>query len=227
MPNLRALEISNIHIPEHVYDEFASFSALKRLQFFFIEKNDLHLSGLRIIEGLCHFNRMRLLDLNDINMTGEMADKLAVAIPNMKSLQQLWLRNNNLWTDKVIAIAQSLSMLTTLLQLNLAGNQITKEAADTVASAIHSNGALKKLYLSDNDLQGGALTIVKSLKYVSALKELFLDNNNIPDEVFVELANIFATMNLEVLDLSFNFCNCQERLFQKVCVVSTPSLLYV
>ena len=95
------------------------------------------------------------------------------------------------------------------------------------ASAIHSNGTLEKLYLSDNDLQGGALTIVKSLKYVSALKELFLDNNNIPDEVFVELANIFATMNLEVLDLSFNFCNCQERLFQKVCVVSTPSLLYV
>ena len=134
-------------------------------------------------------------------MTGEMADKLVVAIPNMTSLQQLWLKNNNLGTDKAITIiAQSLSAITTIIQLNLMGNQITEEAAVAIASMIHANDSLEKLYLSDNDLQEQALT----RKKVLILKILYLENNIIPHSVFVELAKIFADMYFEMLDLSFN-----------------------
>ena len=208
LPKLKALDIDNNHIPEGVYDALATFlqcsSIIRNLRTLYLDSGDLRLSGVKIAEALLHLTSLRILDVSGVNMTGEMADKLAVAIPNMSLLQQLWLKNNNLGTDKVITIARSLSALTTILQLSLTGNQITEEAADAIVSAICTNDRLEKLYLSDNDLRAGVLTIVNSLKNVLTLKVLYLDNNSIPDSVFVELAKDLANMHLEILDLSFN-----------------------
>ena len=223
LPNLRTLDID---IPENVYDELSSFNSLTSLWSLFLENNNLRLSGVRIAEGLCHFIRLRLLDFNDVKMTGVLADKLAVALPNMTLLQQLWLKNNNLGTDKVIKIAQSLSKLTAMKQLCLTGNQITGEAADAIVSAIHSNDTLEKLYLSNNDLRAGVLTIVNSLKNVPALNVLYLDNNSIPDVVFIELAGVIANMHLEVLDLSFNSLQLSGKSISKaLCNINTLSSL--
>jgi len=206
--NLKALDIDSNHIPESAYDELANImqhsSVIRKLQTLYLDSSDLHLSGVKIAGALYHLTSLRVLNLSGASMIGEMADKLAVAIPNMALLQQLWLNNNNLGTEKVKTIAQSLSTLTTLIQLSLDGNQITEEAADAIASAIHANDSLEKLYLSDNDPRAGALTIVNALKNILTLKVLYLDNNSIPDLVFVELAKIFANMHLETLDLSNN-----------------------
>ena len=207
VPILRTLDVENNNIPLKVYDEIASFmfrNNCSKLHTLYLENNDLRLPGADIMGALCHLTCLKTLDLNGVNLTGKMADKLAVAIPNMTSLQQLWLKSNNLGAAKVITIAESLSVLTTLKQLSLVSNQITEEAADAIVSAIHSNDRLEKLYLSDNDLRAGVLTIVNSLKNISTLKVLYLDNNSIPDVVYVKLATIVANMRLEILDVSFN-----------------------
>ena len=229
VPKLRALDIEANHIPGEVCDGIASFmqhNCSRDLHTLFFEGNDLHLTGTTLVEALCLLTNLKTIDLNGTNMTGEMADKLAVAIPNMTSLQQLWLKNNNLGTDKVITIAQSLSVLTTIKQLSLTGNQITKEAADAIVSVIHSNSTLEKLYLSDNDLRAGALAIVKSLQSVSTLKILNLDNNSIPDMVIVELATFIANMHLVEIDLSFNCLKLSGKfILQALSNMNTLSLL--
>ncbi|XP_065914696.1 protein NLRC5-like isoform X2 [Dysidea avara] len=228
LPRLRTLDIQNNHIPESVYNCLANFSSLRGVQNLYLESNDLCLSGVKtlIVGDLCQFTSLRVLDLGGVNMTEVMVDKLALAIPNMTLLQQLWLKNNNLGTEKVLRIAQSLSNLTAVKQLCFIGNQITEEATDAIVSAIHTNDSLEKLYLSDNDLRAGVLTIVNSLKNVSALKVLYLDNNSIPDMVFVELANIVANMNLEVLDLSFNCLQLSGKSFSKaLCNINTLTSL--
>jgi len=168
LPKLKALDIENNHIPEGLYDNLASFlqcsNIIRNLRTLYFDCSDLHLSGVKIAEALCHLTSLRILDLSGVNMKSDMADKLADAIPNMTLLEQLWLKNNNLGTDGVIKIVQSLSTLTTLIQLSLAGNQTTEEATDAIVSAIHTNNRLEKLYLSDNDLRVGVLPIVNSLK---------------------------------------------------------------
>ena len=230
MPKLRALDIESNQIPENVYDQLATFmhygNVSTTLHTLYLDNNNLCFSGVKITEALCHFTSLRTLTLIGVNMTGEMTDKLAVAIPNMTSLQQLWLKNNNLGTDKVITIAQSLSVLTTIKQLSLSGNKITEEAADAIVSAIRSNDTLEKLYLSDNDLRAGILTIANSLKDISALRVLYLDNNSIPDMVYIKLANIIANMRLEVLDLSFNCLqHSGKSISQALCNINTLTSL--
>ena len=124
VPKLRALDIEANHTPGEVCDGLANFmqcNSSTDLHTLFLEGNDLHLTGATLVEALCLLTNLKAIDLNGNNITGEMADKLAVAIPNMTSLQQLWLKNNNLGTDKVITIAQSLSNLTTIKQLSLTG----------------------------------------------------------------------------------------------------------
>ena len=113
-------------------------------------------------------------------------------------------------------------------QLNLTGNQITKGAADTIASAILANNRLERLYLSDNDLQAGVLTIVNSLKNVSTLKVLYLDNNSIPDMAYVKLANIIANMHLEILDMSLNCLQLSGKsISQALSNIHTLTALYL
>jgi len=228
VPMLRTLDIENNNLPMIAYDGLASFMRCNncKLHTLYLERNDLRLPGAEIAQILHHCTSLRTVDLNGTNMTGEMADKLAIAIPNMTSLQQLWLKDNNLGTDKVIKIAQSLCTLTTIKQLSLIGNQITEDAADAIVSAINSNDRLEKLYLSDNDLRAGVLTIIRSLKNVPLLKVLYLDNNSIPDMVYEELATVLGKMHLETLDWSYNCLQLSGKcISQALCSIKTLTSL--
>ena len=74
--------------------------------------------------------------------------------------------------------------ISTLTKLYIDCNNITDEAADDIATAISCNIYLQELNLGSNNLQtSGAIKITKALQKISMLTKLYIDCNNIIDEV--------------------------------------------
>jgi len=116
-----------------------------------------------------------------------MAKDLAFAIKHNYLLQRLQLKNNQLKSDGMINICQSLQQVSTLTYFNIKNNRITEEAAEHIASVILCNNRIQKLYLGDNRLQNKAISIFQALQSVSSLVVLYLSNMKMTEEVAGDL----------------------------------------
>ena len=135
----------------------------------------------------------------------ELISSIASVISKNKALKNLRLSNSNLKNDGVMKLTQSLCNHNKLKCINLQSNNITKEAAEAIASVISNNPGLEELYLDNNQLHLGVIKIATALENISSLKVLGLQNNNISDEAASALAAaIKANNSLEKLWLSGN-----------------------
>jgi Ran GTPase-activating protein (RanGAP) involved in mRNA processing and transport len=75
----------------------------------------------------------------------------------------------------------------------LGANQVQSQGAAAVASSLHSNKTVSKIYLEGNNigLQGANafLMVLEELDGNTTLKNLFVDNNNIGKEGSKQLAS--------------------------------------
>ncbi|GLT99754.1 hypothetical protein SLE2022_171720 [Rubroshorea leprosula] len=96
------------------------------------------------------------------------------------NLVGLYLSYLNLEDEGAIAIANALKESAPSLEvLEMAGNNITGDAAPALAACIASKQHLTKLNLSENELKGeGATQIGKALEGLAQLKEVDMSNNS-------------------------------------------------
>ena len=197
MNSLKLLNLQNNAISEKAADSLAlGISSNFRLEHLYLGSNKLCIGALKIIRVLKSMSTIKTLDLNDNEMSAVVADELASAITKNSTLQALYIRNNNMATNGIITIAQALSKISTLKSLNIRSNKISERAADYLVKLILSNDGMKDLWLGNNSLKTGALKILKALKATSKLKTLGIDNNNIPEKHFDEIASVI--------------CNCHD-----------------
>ncbi|CAH8365299.1 unnamed protein product [Eruca vesicaria subsp. sativa] len=122
--------------------------------------------GVALSEALESCARMEKLDLRD-NMFGtEAGVSLSKTLSSFSHLTELYLSYLNLEDEGAIAIANALKESASPIEvLEMAGNDITVEAASAIAACVAAKQELNKLNLSENDLKDeGCVQIAKSIE---------------------------------------------------------------
>ena len=204
--SLGTLILENNNFSKDTTDDLATAVSVNcRLKKLKLANNNLQHHAVVLTQALSQVKSLTDLDLSNNNMTDKVVDALALAIENNSSLQRVNLRGNALRTNGIMKIAQSLSWNSRLKVLDICNNQITEDAADAIAIAFLSNTSLEELYLDNNSLALGVKTLSATLKEISTLKILDLDNNNVPDDAADQLAAVVCNnKNLEKIFLMNN-----------------------
>nr|CCG20288.1 Ran GTPase activating protein 2 [Solanum berthaultii] len=135
--------------------------------------------GSVLCEALGMCSHLKKLDLRD-NMFGpEVGLVLCKALIKHENLTEIYLSYLNLEDEGAIAIANALKdSAPSLAVLEMAGNDITAEAASAIASCIAAKQLLAKLSLGENELKDeGAIQIAKALEGHSHLIEVDMNSN--------------------------------------------------
>ena len=205
--SLTMLDLANNYLPCDVHDGLKTVIRVNnKLQKLWLAKTNLQHHGILVTSALSEITTLTELDLTNNSMPGEVAIHLAAAINSNRSLEVLLISNNNLQSYGIITIAHPLSKLLTLKVLHIGNNKLTCEAAGAIASVILSNIQLEKLHLHDNFLGTGVREIANALKNISELKELNLNNNQIPESVSDDLAGaILSNDFLQMFTVGNNY----------------------
>lgn len=138
--------------------------------------------GVALSEALENCIHLKKLDLRD-NMFGVDAGvALSKALSKHTNLTEVYLSYLNLEDEGAIAIANVLKeTASSLTVLDMAGNDITAEAAPTLSACIAAKNLLTKLNLAENELKDeGAIQIGKALQEGhEQLTEVDLNTNSI------------------------------------------------
>nr|CCG20353.1 Ran GTPase activating protein 2 [Solanum tarijense] len=135
--------------------------------------------GSVLCEALGMCSHLKKLDLRD-NMFGpEVGLVLCKALSKHENLTEIYLSYLNLEDEGAIAIANALKdSAPSVAVLEMAGNDITAEAASAIASCIAAKQLLAKLSLGENELKDeGAIQIAKALEGHSHLIEVDMSSN--------------------------------------------------
>ncbi|KAJ9700269.1 hypothetical protein PVL29_005878 [Vitis rotundifolia] len=136
--------------------------------------------GVALSEALQTCTNLKKLDLRD-NMFGvEAGVALSKALAKHADLTEAYLSYLNLEDEGAVAIANVLKESASALEvLEVAGNDITAEAAPALAACIAAKQLITKLNLAENELRDeGAIQISKALEDGHAqLKEVDLSSN--------------------------------------------------
>nr|CCG20355.1 Ran GTPase activating protein 2 [Solanum trifidum] len=135
--------------------------------------------GSVLCEALGMCSHLKKLDLRD-NMFGpEVGLVLCKALSKHENLTEIYLSYLNLEDEGAIAIANTLKdSAPSLVVLEMAGNDITADAASAIASCIAAKQLLAKLSLGENELKDeGAIQIAKALEGHSHLIEVDMSSN--------------------------------------------------
>ena len=132
---------------------------------------------------------LKILNLKNINVNGEVAVDLADVIKNNSCLELLVLKNNNLGPSAIM-ILQALQENHKLMSLNLGGTNMTGQVVENLADVIRCNPNLKDLYLMNSELKSSANLILTALKETGKLKILMMSNCFLAESTRVELASV-------------------------------------
>ena len=203
--NLTILHLNNTLMTEEVAEDLATVlrnnSSLEQLC---IGSNRLGLSAVMILQALQEHSRLKVLDLDDNNLTAHVAKDLATIVKTNSGLEELYLSNNSLKTSASV-ILEALKEESNLRILHLNNTLMTEEVAEDLAAAIRNNSSLEKLCIGSNRLGLSAVMILKALQEHSRLKVLNLGGNNLIAHVAKDLATIVKNNSgLEELYLSNN-----------------------
>ncbi|XP_051200681.1 RAN GTPase-activating protein 2-like [Lolium perenne] len=136
--------------------------------------------GVALAEALGTCTGLKKLDIRDNLFGVEAGVALSKTLPKLHDLVELYLSDLNLENEGTLAITDVLKQSAPQLEiLEMAGNEITAEAAKGLAECLIAMQSLKKLTLAENELKdSGAVTIAQSLQEGHPdLKELDVSTN--------------------------------------------------
>ena len=202
---LKILNLDNINMDSEVSEDLAGvIKSNPDLEQLGLANNSLESSAVVVFQALQDVTKLKILDLDNNNMTSEVSKDLAGVIKSNPCLEQLWLANNNLESSAVFVL-QALQVVTNFKKLNLSNNNITSEASEDLAGVIKSNPCLEQLWLANNDLESSEDVVLQVLQDITKLKILDLDNINVTSEVSEDLAGVIKNNpGLEQLGIANN-----------------------
>ena len=124
--SLKSLDLSNNNISNEVSVELAvAIKSNKHLEKLWMLDCNLKSSATVILQSLTTISSLKVLSVNDNQVTEEAGKALASVILHNTGLKELYLRNNNLGKG-MLETAKALQHITSLKSLNLSNNNISK-----------------------------------------------------------------------------------------------------
>ncbi|KAK8670763.1 hypothetical protein V6N13_037380 [Hibiscus sabdariffa] len=180
--------------------------------------------GIALAEALESCTHLKKLDLRD-NMFGvEAGVALSKALSKHLDLVEVYLSYLNLEDEGVVVLLNALKESAPSLQvLEMAGNDMTADAAPTIAACIAAKQHLTKLNLAENELKDeGTIQISKALEEGhTLLKEVDMSNNFIRRAGARHLAQVvvkkpgFALLNINGNIISDDGVDEVKEIFNK------------
>ena len=177
----------------------------------YLSYNDLSESGIAEISQALKVNlsiKTLSLPLNNIGVNG--AKSLATALYNNCILEFLYISNNKIMDDGVIAISECFKIsvgknANSLTMLDLSANDLTSHSSNAITTILQE-GALISLNLSYNKLgESDAYEISKAIQTNLTLVQLFLSSNAIGVRGGLSIAVALChNHTLAELDISHN-----------------------
>ena len=203
--SLRALDLGDNNVTKEVSCDLAhvikSNMYLEKLS---LRKSNLKSLVIPILQSLITISTLKILNINDNQISKEAGEALASVILHNTGLKELHLSGNNLGKGMLI-VAKALEHISSLRSLDVGNNNISKEVANKLALAISANENLEEVRLYDSKLSSSATVILQSLGTISTLKYLNINNNQITEEAGEALASVVMhNAGLEELHLSGN-----------------------
>ncbi|KAK3002980.1 hypothetical protein RJ639_018735 [Escallonia herrerae] len=185
--------------------------------------------GIALSEALATCPHMKKLDLRD-NMFGvEAGIVLSKSLSKHANLTEVYLSYLNLEDEGAIAIADILKEIAPSLEvLEMAGNEITAEAASSLAACIAGKQFLAKLNLAENELKDdGVIKISKALEEGhDELKEVDMSSNSLSRVGAKVLAEVVVKKPpFELLNINGNFISDEGIDFLNTIFKKSPDML--
>ena len=205
---LTELCISSNNITDEVAQNIgAALSDKYNLRILDISVNSLKDYGSMVIaRSLAKITTLTKLYIGKNEITDAAANDIASVLSNNDNLEVLDVSDNYFTTYGILIIFSSKN-LSSLTELYVNRNQLTEEAADTLASVISQNNKLQVLNISRNNFcTHGVIKIAKALQSsISTLTTLCISHNNVRIEAADDVAAvILQNTKLQVLDLGGN-----------------------
>ena len=188
--NVKILYLHNTFMTGKIVEELANvIKCNSNLEQLGLEDNKLGPSATVILQALKENSQLKVLNLNNNNMTRQVAEDLANVIKNHCNLEKLFLANNNLGPSAIV-ILQALLKNSKLNLLNLTSNNMTGEIAVDLVNVIKNNTDLEELSLSNNNLNSSAIVILQTLKLNHQLSTLNMSNSFLTECTAAELVSV-------------------------------------
>lgn len=191
------LDLSDRRIDDRLaYQVAQALPRNKYTQRLYLNKNSIgRIGAARIAESLLKTPPLTLLDLNDNRLGDEGASAFAAILPRLSNLTWLCLGGNGITDVGAKLLANSIASNTTLEVLYLAYNLISGEGSVAFSEALRTNSTLQSLSLWRNPVDDrGARSFIDTLQRKnSSLKELYLEDSNISEELWDEIKAILKT----------------------------------
>ena len=208
LSHLKTLGLYGNEITDVAADDIAGvIYQLPVLEKLLLNNNAFGVVGMQAIcKGLKENKALKILQLDNVGITEEVADDIAAVVDSSPSLEGLHLGNNRLQNIGAITILKSLKTKNCFKALAMNNTCISKDVIDNIVEFVISNPKLEELLLQENSFgAAGVLNICKCIKEINALRILNLVDNNVCDEMSDTFTLVIESNTvLEKLSLDFN-----------------------
>ncbi|KAM5172750.1 NACHT, LRR and PYD domains-containing protein 3-like [Mantella aurantiaca] len=219
---IEELHLMNNHLTDrscpHLASGIRNNQTLRTLN---LSYNNLEGSHFSDLMAALTTSRIEELHLMSNHLTDRSCPHLESGIRNNQTLRKLILLHNNLegshFSDLMAALTTS-----RIEELHLMSNHLTDRSCPHLASGIRNNQTLRKLILSNNNLEGSHFSDLMAALTTSRIEELHLESNHLTDRSCPHLASgIRNNQTLRTLILSYN--NLEGSHFSDLMAALTTS----
>ena len=207
--HLQVLKAAGCGLTEKEAEELANMlsdkTSLKELD---LSWNELKAEGISVvIKALCTVVSLKVLKIDNCNITDKAAHVIATNIAKHYALMELDISHNDFTPAGVGIVVKSLKVLSNLTVLKISNCILDEGSSTEIAGAISNNCSLShfELYHSHFTTTGATLFCQEISNRIHILQTLKLVNCSITDKESHEIATILTcNETIEHLDLSHN-----------------------
>jgi len=202
--NLRVFNISSNDITENAAESISHFLSQNCKLEVDLGFNKLQTAGAIRIAETSNITNLRKLNISGNGITKDAAESIVCLLSQNCKLDELDLGCNKLQAADAIKIAE-ISNITNLRKLNIQSNDITEDAAESIACFLSQNCKLEELDLGLNKFQAAGTIKITEMSNIINLRKLNIRSNDITEDAAESIA-CFLSQNckIEELDLGHN-----------------------
>ncbi|XP_073466128.1 NACHT, LRR and PYD domains-containing protein 3-like [Aquarana catesbeiana] len=203
--NMKSLRLDNNHLTDsscpHLASGIRNNQTLRTLN---LSRNNLEGPHFRDLMEALTTSQIGKLELDNNHLTDSSCPHLASGIRNNRTLWTLNLSRNNLEGPHFRDLMEALTT-NRIEDLDFMSNHLTDSSSPHLASGITNNQTLRRLDLSENNLEGPHFRDLMEALTTSRIEELHLISNHLTDSSCSHLASgIRNNQTLRRLNLSMN-----------------------